>query len=1186
MRHILRRFTQNGFDYFKKSELPNTAEIIHQGSGQTYEIPIKFDNLMSATSDWQIPIDAKLGTYQIHLKHTQKGKEVSQSIPSTTFRVEEFKVPLMKATIKPVKTELINPSVVDLDLSVQFLSGGGAKRAPVILRTRTSPMDVYFDDYDDFEFMKGPVKVGISKRGFYDDEGNEDTSKESAINTMNLTLDEHGFIRTKIDVTQSSKKAQKISAELQFTDPNGEIQTVSRQIPLYPASIAIGVKPESWASSIDNVKVHALTLDLKGNPVPNSKVKIEAYKKTYYSHRKRLIGGFYSYEHLTEIQRISEVCSGESDNTGIFNCEFKPKLSGNLILQASTTDRDGNESVTHSELWVSGKDEQWFDVSDNDRIDLIPIKKGYEPKETARFQVRMPFREATALITVEREGILDAYVKTISGKDPIIELPIKNNYAPNVFVSALLVRGRVAGIKPTSMVDLGKPAFKLGIAEIRVGWKAHELKVQIKTDKEKYRVREQVKAKIKVTNPNGVPLNKEMTSLAVAVVDEGLLELMNNKSWDLLQSMMEQRAYQVATATAQMQIVGKRHFGMKALPQGGGGGRQITRELFDTLLYWNPHMSIDESGEAELLFSINDSVTSFRIVVIAHSGKDLFGTGFKSIKSWQDVMIFSGLPKMVREGDKYTAVFTIRNATEKALDLQINATTRDKKQGEIILPQKEIKFTEGQSLTVDWDVTIPKDIDQQEWKLEVKTKDGILLDNIKAIQKVNTLYPVKTFYKEIIPVDKPISLFVERPTNAITGTTSLQTRLHHTITTSLDDVKSMMQNYPYTCLEQKISKAIVLNEKTIWQSIINELPSYIDERGLLKFFPTSSTGNDALTSYLLSITHEAGINLPESIITRLQEGLLSFITGKIQGHSSLQTADLNIRKLSAIEALSRYDKVEALYITPLKIDVSILPTSTLIDWINILKRVRDIPDRDKKYKEAINHLSSRIVLHGTTVGLKTENTDTLWWLMVSRDLIINKIVLLYLEDPQLRNLVPRLVNGTITRQIKGTWDTTTANAWGYLAINKFIKAYESNHIAGKTTLSLDGVGHVFSWTEEGIKGQEPKNIELKLTKQKVNLKAQHTGTGMPWLTVKVVSAIITKEPVYKGYKIKKTYQPIEQKETGFFSVGDKIKVKIEMSASSDMTWVALKDPIPTGAVIISKGISDDRHNSSKSIVPT
>ena len=87
----------------------------------------------------------------------------------------------------------------------------------------------------------------------------------------------------------------------------------------------------------------------------------------------------------------------------------------------------------------------------------------------------MPFKEATVLVTVEREGVLEAFVRTIDARRPVIEVPIKGSYAPNVFVSAFLVRGRIGGVAPTALVDLAKPAFKMGLAEIRVGWAAHEL---------------------------------------------------------------------------------------------------------------------------------------------------------------------------------------------------------------------------------------------------------------------------------------------------------------------------------------------------------------------------------------------------------------------------------------------------------------------------------------------------------------------------------------------------------------------------------------------------------------------------------------------------------------------------------------------------------------------------------------
>ncbi len=82
----------------------------------------------------------------------------------------------------------------------------------------------------------------------------------------------------------------------------------------------------------------------------------------------------------------------------------------------------------------------------------------------------------------------------------MIEVPIKGTYAPNVYVSALVVRGRVAGVKPTAMVDLGKPAYKLGIAEINVGWKEHELKVNVSSDRKVYKVRQKAKVKIKVAD--------------------------------------------------------------------------------------------------------------------------------------------------------------------------------------------------------------------------------------------------------------------------------------------------------------------------------------------------------------------------------------------------------------------------------------------------------------------------------------------------------------------------------------------------------------------------------------------------------------------------------------------------------------------------------------------------------------
>ena len=130
-----------------------------------------------------------------------------------------------------------------------------------------------------------------------------------------------------------------------------------------------------------------------------------------------------------------------------------------------------------------------------------------------------------------------------------------------------LVRGRVSGVQPTATVDLGRPAYKLGIAEIAVGWRAHELKVKLSSERQTYKIREKARVAIAVKTPEGKP-PAPGSEVAVAAVDEGLLELMPNKSWQLLEAMMGRRSYGVQTATAQTHVIGKRHFGLKALPNG------------------------------------------------------------------------------------------------------------------------------------------------------------------------------------------------------------------------------------------------------------------------------------------------------------------------------------------------------------------------------------------------------------------------------------------------------------------------------------------------------------------------------------------------------------------------------------------------------------------------------------------
>src|SRR3546814_4279632 len=134
--------------------------------------------------------------------------------------------------------------------------------------------------------------------------------------------------------------------------------------------------------------------------------------------------------------------------------------------------------------------------------------------------------------------------------------------------------------------------------------------------------------------------------------------------WKLLDAMMGQRTLDVLTSTAQMQVVGKRHYGRKAVEPGGGGGGDLsglTREDFRPVLLWRGHVALDARGRATVDVPLSDNLSAFRLVAIANDGSQYFGDGETRVRNVQDLAVFAGLPAIVRTGDSYDARFTLRH---------------------------------------------------------------------------------------------------------------------------------------------------------------------------------------------------------------------------------------------------------------------------------------------------------------------------------------------------------------------------------------------------------------------------------------------------------------------------------------------------------------------------------------------
>ena len=1237
MKHVLRTLKAEGFGTVAEKDAPDELSITHVGSGTVFKQPLVWRKTatggLSSESVFAIPPAAKLGVYAVSLaRKAQKGEERSYS--TTQFRVEEFRLPVLEGSILPVdKKPLVNATSLPTAVQINYVSGGPASNLPVRVSAMVRGKYLSYPDFEAYSFEQ-PRKRDAKENNDSDNEESISARDSKLIaDKLPITLDKTGGGKLTLEKLPKAKQPQDIILEATYADPNGEIQTLRSTQTLWPAAVVAGIRTEGWASASQKIKFQALALDLSGKAQPGVKLQVQAIARITTTSRKRMVGGFYSYDNKTETKDLGKVCDGTSDSRGLLLCDTKLGEAGEVELIVTATDKDGNSIQAASSVWVTKQGELWFGGEDHDRIDLLPEKKNYSAGETAKLQVRMPFRFATALVTLEREGILQHRIVQLNGQDPTIEIKIEDAWGPNVFVSALVLRGRLREVPwysffqwgyaaprewwqafwvegqeytaPTTLVDLSKPAFRLGVAELRVGSKAHTLDVKVAADKESYPVRGTAKISITAKLPDGKPAAN--AEVALAAVDLALLELSGNDTWNLLDAMLQPRAWGVETSTAQMEIIGRRHYGRKAVPAGGGGGRGQTRELLDTLLLWNPKVQLDANGQATVNVPINDAISSFKIVAVADHGSSRFGTGQTTIRSSQDLQIISGLPPLVREGDEFRAQLTLRNATKAAMKVEVSprATLLEMKSQTVEIPA-------GESREVAWSITAPPQLALSRfeailWEIEAKDSVGGARDALKARQRILPAVPITVQQATLVQIDGAYSLDAAIPADAIVGRGGLKMALQPKLAEGMPGVRDYFAQYPFICLEQKTSKSIGLRDAKLWQTVAAQIPTYLDGDGLANYFPPrqgdADRGSDVLTAYLLSATHEAsGLNaaftIPDESRAKMETGLIAFVEGKIQRDFWSPRKDLDMRKVAALEALSRFGKAQGRMVGSITVAPNQWPTHTVIDWLQILQRVRDVPKRDERLAEAQSILRARLSYQGTKLIFSTERDDYWWWLMQSGDVNTARLILAVMNEPSWKDDMPRLANGFIGRQQRGAWLTTTANLWGGIALEKFSAAFEATPVAGNTRAVMGASNAAVDWARvervtandaQGAANQSsmfgapasPGNLRnnsmfLPWSKEaKETLSVTHQGTGKPWLTIQSLAAVPLTAAFNAGYQIKKTIQPLEQAVAGKYSRGDVLRVSIEVIASADMTWVAVTDPIPGGATILGGGLGRD-----------
>src|SRR5690606_23911267 len=353
-------------------------------------------------------------------------------------------------------------------------------------------------------------------------------------------------------------------------------------------------------------------------------------------------------------------------------CTFTPPAGGTYIVTLRAADAAGREAVTSFVRWASGSEWVPWDDRTQLKMDIIADRERYAPGDTATLLIASPFTDAEAWITVERERVLESRRIRITSGATTLKLPITEAHAPNVFVSMVVVRGRSA--PPGPLDDPGRPTMRVGYAELRVTPEVKRLDVDVQPLAPEYRPGDTAAVRVAVRDANGRGQRAEVTLWAV---DQGVLALTNSRTPDPIDLVYPARGLGMRLASNLSTVAAQVPEGEKGRrePGGGGGGdlAGILRSRFQTTAFFLGSVVTDANGDAVARAKLPDNLTTFRVMAVAVTAGDRYGSGEADLLVTRPLVARPALPRFVREGDRFDAGVVLNSRLGGTVNARVEA---------------------------------------------------------------------------------------------------------------------------------------------------------------------------------------------------------------------------------------------------------------------------------------------------------------------------------------------------------------------------------------------------------------------------------------------------------------------------------------------------------------------------------
>ncbi len=1135
----------------------------------------------SFNGTFEIAADAALGYYRIAPLLPGEDPAYYGRSGSVSFMVAEYRAPEFQVTVTPEADEVVQGDTIRALVDSRYFFGGVVSGAEVDYTVVAQPYYFTFDDYrysfSDFDFDSGASE-------FYAHGGGE-------VATGTGTTDANGQFMIEVPADlEDSTQSLTFNIEATVMDESGQGVVGRASVIVHKGLIYVGVAPEYYVSTAgEETKIDVLTLDWAGEPVANQTVQVSVVERRWSSVQET--DEFGRSVWTSEVESIP-VTEGEvtTDANGEAVFSFVPPSGG--IYKVTTTVRDsvGNEVVSAATIWVSGSNYVLWRQQNSNRIDLIADQTDYEIGDTAEILITSPFQGAVeGVITVERGGVLFYERITLDSNSFVYQLPITEDYAPNAFVSVLLIKG----------VDENNPvaAFRMGMTQIAVDNARREITLSVDPSVEQAGPGDTVQFTVRAEDFAGAPVQAEV---GIGLTDLAVLTLRDDNTMPLLPFFYGTQGLSVRTATPLTINVDEfTQVVLDTIKGGGGGGGEggifdIREEFVDTP-YWNAELVTDANGEATFEVTLPDNLTTWRLdaraVTSGADGDMLVGDFTLDLLSTKPLLIRPITPRFFVAGDQVTLAAIVNNNSDQTLEVQVDLQAAGVTFADAQSAQN-VTIEAGQRARVEWNVTINDAVDVSTVDLTFFASAGDLTDASKpplgqGDARLLPVYryevPETTGTGGVLQSEGAVSEVIALPTALPVTQGDLSVRVEPSLLAAAFDGLEALKNFPHQGVEQTVS---TLFANTAIYRALNGTPLMTDElrrdisaeigAGLQRLYawqkvdggwgwfvrdPSSPT----ITAYALIGLVEAreqGFTVNSDVIA----GAVNFLRGTfiVPGFDT-PNWQLN-RQALVLYALTREGQSDVARAANLYDNRERL---AYYGQALLAITVAGIDGGNARADVLLDNLISSAVITSTGVQWQEPLRDAYNWNTDTRTtaMVLHALVRL---RPQ-SDLIPNVIRWLQVARTADAWTTTQETAWALLALTDYAVVTGDQTPTYSYAVALNGA--------ELASGEAPTNPAAPIVDTNIpvaDLQPENTfeisrgaGAGSLYYTafLRNFLPVDQVEPLNRGVIVERRYTlQGDESQTPITEarVGDVVDVRLTIIAPNDLHYVIVEDPIPAG----------------------